>query len=682
MVKREIKDFELVTDTGRYLCATPCSVSSALALAEASGDEIIDTVSFEGAFNIDDAAFSMKHIYIRVRGVRMPFELFVNGDELGSFDGKQSVYNVCVNGKVRLGENRLEIRFTDCDNFEARYASIPCPIEILRFSGAIIDRAAVSQTHGAGGVKLDVRLDILGNPDNVRAVATLVSPTGQIYYGGLTRGKGSITVNDPLFWWPRGLGVQNLYRLTVNLYVDMEVEDSLEMRIGLRTVKTKSTADSSALTVNGVDFMPMGATFYPDRDPDFASLDRKIEAYVTSAAMSEFNTILIPADAARPSDKLYELCDAHGILIIEEIVGFDRTDALALERKAHHASLGIVDIIYDGAAVEQITDMLESAVPDLDFALSESAPEYISYPSLPAIKTTMDVLEPDERNLFSYSMEKMAKKEDIQKMLLMVADRYPYPTDLADFTYAASLAASYKVGEAVRSARLSRGKEGRAIFNRLGDPTPVVSASSIDSRARWKALQYHASRHFAPVALYVQNEGYNVSFSASNVRKHVCLGIVEYRIADSSNKTVFSASEPCEIAAGEARRLFVRDFSEYVKGNERDYYLEYSLKEGASTLSHGTLLFVPEKHFRFKKPNIRAEIVGSDRKFSVTLTSDVFVKDLELDFLDADAVFAENYIDITADAPVKISFSVTGGLETAYHLTNSLRMRSVYDLNS
>ena len=53
----------------------------------------------------------------------------------------------------------------------------------------------------------------------------------------------------------------------------------------------------------------------------------------------------------------------------------------------------------------------------------------------------------------------------------------------------------------------------------------------------------------------------------------------------------------------------------------------------------------------------------------------------ELDFLDADAVFAENYIDITADAPVKISFSVTGGLETAYHLTNSLRMRSVYDLN-
>ena len=304
MVKREIKDFELVTDAGRYPCTTPCSVSSALALAGASGEEIIDSLAFEGVFNIDDAAFSMKHIYMRIRGVRIPFEVFINGDEIGSFDGKQFVYNICVNGKVRLGENRLKIKFTDSDNFEARYASIPHAVEILRFSGAIIDRASVSQTHGAGGVKLDIRLDILGNPDNVRAVATLVSPTGQIYYGGLTKGKGSITVNDPLYWWPRGLGVQNLYRLTVNLYVDMDVEDSLETRIGLRTVKTNSTADSSTLTVNGVEFLPMGATFYPDRDPDFTSLDRKIEAYVTSAAMSEFNTILIPADAARPSDKL------------------------------------------------------------------------------------------------------------------------------------------------------------------------------------------------------------------------------------------------------------------------------------------------------------------------------------------------------------------------------------------
>ena len=681
MVKREIKDFELVTDLAKYPCTVPCSVSSALSLAGASGEEIIDTLAFEGVFNIDDAAFSMKHIYMRIRGVRIPFDVFINGDEIGSFDGKQYIYNIAINGKVRLGENKLQIRFTDSDNFEARYASIPYPVEILRFSGAIIDRAAVTQTHGAGGVKLDIKLDILGNPDNVRAVATLVSPTGQIYYGGLTKGKGSIVVNDPLYWWPRGLGVQNLYRLTVNLYVDMEVEDSLETRIGLRTVKTKSTANSSTLVVNGVDFMPMGATFYADRDPDFSSLDRKIEAYVTSAAMSEFNTLLIPADAHRAPDKLYELCDAYGILIIEEIFGFDRTDAVALERKAHHPSLGVVDIIYDGEAVEQITDMLESAVPDLDFALSTSQAEYISYPSLPAIKTTLDAIDPNERNLFSYSMSKISKASDIEKMLIMVSNRYPYPTDLSNFTYAASLAASYNVGDTVRSARLSNGKEGRAIFNRLGDPSPEVSPSSIDSRARWKALQYHASRYFAPVALYAQNEGYSVSFTASNVRKHACLGSVEIRIADASNKTVFQASEPCEISAGEAKRLFVRDFTEYMKGHERDYYLEYSLKEGASILSTGTLLFVPEKHFRFKKPNIRAEIVGSDRKFSVMLMSDVFVKDLELDFLDADAVFSQNYFDITADAPVKINFSIMGGLETAFHLTSSLRMRSVYDLN-
>ena len=82
------------------------------------------------------------------------------------------------------------------------------------------------------------------------------------------------------------------------------------------------------------------------------------------------------------------------------------------------------------------------------------------------------------------------------------------------------------------------------------------------------------------------------------------------------------------------------DLNEYVKGHEREYYIEFCLKEGSFPLSKDVILFVPEKHFEFKKPKFKTVVTGEERRFSVTVSSDVFVKDLELDFDGVDAVFS------------------------------------------
>ena len=54
---------------------------------------------------------------------------------------------------------------------------------------------------------------------------------------------------------------------------------------------------------------------------------------------------------------------------------------------------------------------------------------------------------------------------------------------------------------------------------------------------------------------------------------------------------------------------------------------------------------------------------------------------MEINFDGVDAVFDDNYFDLTSEAPVKINFTVTGGMETAYHLKDVLEMKSVFDLN-
>ena len=96
--------------------------------------------------------------------------------------------------------------------------------------------------------------------------------------------------------------------------------------------------------------------------------------------------------------------------------------------------------------------------------------------------------------------------------------------------------------------------------------------------------------------------------------------------------------------------------------------------------SAGTMLFVPEKHFAFLDPKIKAEVVGSDRRFSILLSAEAYAKAVEIKFSDTDAVFFDNYVDLTDSVPVKISFTLMGESKTASELNSTLHIMSIYDV--
>ena len=672
MLRREIEKMTLTYLGKSYQCSAPASVYSVLSAAGEQVDLLKDTAAFTVEIEADKAALAVRYVYARFCGFKAEADLFLNGNPLGGTEGRLAAYDCSISQGLKEGINTLEIRFSA--GTPSYSAGVFRPVRMQCFNNAIISKVSLSQKHDGGAVTLGINLDLLGNTENVRAVATLVSSAGQIYYGGLTRGKGSITLRDPLFWWPKGLGVQNLYSLTVNLYGENNIEDTTEMRIGLRTAK--STDSNATILVNGLEVLPMGATYYADLHPNFASEEKKITALVTSAAMANYNCILIPSDAPVPSEKFYELCNVHGILVIEEMSDPSASDIYALERRVHHPCLSLIDLAEKSQ--NKIED-IKAVAPDLAVAVWDKFPEYTSCPSLPSDRTVATVVPEGERNLFSYSIEKISPDGSIKEMLMSVADRYPYPGNLSDFAYASALASAAKVKESIWNARLSENKQ-RAIFDRLSDERAIASPSAIDCAVRWKPLQYHSMKNFAPLAIHAAVDGCKVTFTVSNARKNDLFGSLEYRIVDASNVTIFKGSDPCEVSAFSTETVLTKDFSEYLEGHLRDYYLEYSIKEGVTYPCSDTLLFVPEKHFRFRKPEIKTEIVGADRRFNITLSANCFVKDLELDFDGVDAIFSENYIDLTSPAPVKISVTLTGALETAYHLGRILKLRSVYDI--
>lgn len=677
MVRREILKFELVTEEGRYPCTVPFSIRDVL-LANGASTDLSGEVRLESELLVPDSALAMKNFYLRFRGVTQHAEVYIGNNKLGECDGSAPVVNLSAAGQAEKGSNTLSIRFTRWDNDDVLHAGLSTPVEILRFSGAIIDRVGLTQTHLDGEVSLGISLDLIGNSSAVRAVATLVSSTGQIYYAGLTGGKGSISVKDPLYWWPRGLGVQNLYKLSVTIYGETDIEDSAEMRIGLRRVANPISGDDTVM-IGDVRLLPMGATYVCDDNPDPKILGARAEAAVSAAAAAGYNCIVLPSESPRPTDRFYEMCDAQGIMIIEEHTALNEGVIRRLRERATHPSLIMVELIgFDEP--DEVRALLEGELPDLIIHTRPTAERYVTAPSIPSLKSIRRDIPEGERSLFSHSIEAIAEDGAIRDMLLSVAERYPYPGDFASFAYASALASANKVGEVIRDARLADGKAGRAVFSRLCDNLLTISSSAIDHRGRWKPLQHYCARIFAPARLYATSIGADVRFYGVNHRRNLLSAVMEYRILDNDNRVIYDGARQVELSAMSADSLFSVDFSEYVDGHEREYYLEYRLKEGSSILSRDVLLFRPEKHFDFKRPDIHSSITGEGGKFSITLSADCFVKDLEIDFDGIDVRFSDNYIDLTSDAPVRIEFTTQDNAYTIANLKDALILRSVADL--
>lgn len=676
MVRREIKSFDIESSLGTVTLDVPFSLAAAVTSGRLSESDFGESVLFSADIYTDSVALSLKNIYIKLGRFSAPCDLLINGNKVGEVDGERDSYLFNVADALVEGNNKLALRFDG--GIDRELLGIFAPIEIIRFNNAIIDKISVSQKHEGGSVNVGIRVDLIGNTENVRAVATLTSSVGQMYYAGLTRGKGSITIPDPLYWWPHGHGVQNLYKLTVNLYGETDIEDTKETRIGLRTVETAKATGGAALRVNGMTLLPMGAVYRAEKDLSAPTLERRMEAFITYASMANYNTLVIPKDSPRPVEKFYSLCDIHGIMVIEETdaIGEGFTDAI--ERRSLHPSLCLLDVA-DCENIEERAAALNSAVPELGFSIAEEFAAYPAHPSLPHIKTIDSALRGIAKNPVSPEMEAISDAETTSKILLGIIERFPYPATLEKLAYLSEVAAANKIAAAMKEMRLANGEAERAVFDGLGDLDIVASSSAIDGAARRKALQFYSHKFFAPVVLYADNDGGKILFSASSQRKLDFAGTIEYRIVDSKNVTVYKNSEPLEFDGMSSKKLFTRDLSEYVSGHEHEYFLEYALREGPSIICSDVLLFVPEKHFAFEDPEISCEISGSERKFSITITAKKFAKDVDFDFEGVDAVFSENYLNLTTTSPTKITVNITSGIETALHLKEILKIRSIYD---
>ncbi|AWB45455.1 glycoside hydrolase family 2 [Paenibacillus sp. CAA11] len=306
------------------------------------------------------------------------------------------------------------------------------------------------------------------------------------------------------------------------------------------------------------------------------------------------------------------------------------------------------------------------------------------FQSFPSMKTIETYTLPEDRNIFSYVMERHQKNDGANgKILYYLAQNFKYPKDLASLVYASQLLQAEAMKYGVEHWRRHRGRCMGSIYWQLNDCWPVASWSSIDYYGRWKALHYFAKRFYAPVLLSACDEGAKVELHVSNETLHSVSGTVSWKLWSTKDGLLREGSSAAEIAELSSAAVVALDFSELLTAEQlRCAFLEYRFESDGQTISDGVLLFAPPKHFTFPVPQFVTEVQEEADHFTIKLGTDSLAKYVEVELNGLDGHLDDNYFDL-APGRTKILILAKSSLSeqlTLEQLKKAITVRSAVDI--
>ncbi|MBM7579654.1 beta-mannosidase [Jeotgalibacillus terrae] len=307
------------------------------------------------------------------------------------------------------------------------------------------------------------------------------------------------------------------------------------------------------------------------------------------------------------------------------------------------------------------------------------------FQSFPSLKTVKTFTEPDDRNIFSYIMEKHQKNGAANgKILYYLSENFLYPKDFDSMIYASQLLQAEAIKYGVEHWRRNRGRCMGSLYWQLNDCWPVASWSSIDYYGRWKALHYFAKNFYAPVLLSVREEGNDVEIHVTNDSLKAVRAEVEWKLKTHTGNELRSGSLTHEVQQLTAEKCATLTLLGQLTEQQKQHtYLECTLIVNGVEVKTITHLFVKPKHFQFTEPAIKAAVNETSDAFEIELTSQSFAKFIELDLSDNDCVFSDNYFDLSPGKSVRVKAEKSRLRKemTLDSLKEQLSIRSIYDMS-
>jgi hypothetical protein len=167
-----------------------------------------------------------------------------------------------------------------------------------------------------------------------------------------------------------------------------------------------------------------------------------------------------------------------------------------------------------------------------------------------------------------------------------------------------------------------------------------------------------------------------MSFGISNNTRKEYFGRLMYALYDIDNKCDFETTRTVNIPSLSSQVVIEEDFSKYIRGKNSEFYVIYELSDHNGVRCSDAVIFTSPKRFDFKDPEIKSEIEGSGKRFSIKLSAKYFAAAVAVSFPGVDAKFDKNFVNIIPGTPLMLNFE-TAKVITVGELSQKLQIKTI-----
>lgn len=271
-----------------------------------------------------------------------------------------------------------------------------------------------------------------------------------------------------------------------------------------------------------------------------------------------------------------------------------------------------------------------------------------------------------------------------ERLLHYVRMEFGEPKDFDDFVYLSQAMQAEGIELAALHHRASRPTTMGSLYWQLNDVWPGASWSGIDWFGRWKALQFHARRFFAPVAVAALRKDGSTTVSLISDRTEPRRGGLRLRVFDLDGRLLRELRTPVALPALAATVALQASDAELLAGADPERsVVVFDLQVEGEPPSRDAVYFAAAKDLAWPDPQLEAELrrepapaqAGGDR-YRLDLSSRKFARAVWIDFGDLDGTLQDNALTLVPGETVSLRVDSPASLDD---LRKALRLRSLAD---
>jgi len=314
----------------------------------------------------------------------------------------------------------------------------------------------------------------------------------------------------------------------------------------------------------------------------------------------------------------------------------------------------------------------------------EITPRFMSEYGLQAwpVPRTIDAIAPrDQQHLDSpviRAHQKFLAGEGNERLLHYIRMEFGEPAGFEDFVYLSQAMQAEGIGLAALHHRASRPHTMGSLYWQLNDVWPGASWSSIDWFGRWKALQFHARRFFAPVAIAAMRDaGGNTSVSVLNDRPQPVRAELRLRVIALDGSVLREDGRWVDLAPLSATKLASYTDAELLRGADPTTTVAvFDLQAAGESASREVVYFAPAKDMAWLPSGVHSALrpYGLGHELEISVAS--LARGVWLEFEGLEVELSDNALTLLPEEHVILRLTSQA---SSVALRTALRIRTVGD---